>query len=103
MLSGGTTPKSNHQRWFKTREVVESDDPKIHASIIAYASDAGNKKKGGSIFTQGIYIYYVYLIIGILATAAYANGLRFGGDRIGMMASLDHSIWFHRPCRADDW
>ncbi|ORZ06632.1 HotDog domain-containing protein [Absidia repens] len=80
MLNGATTPNSNHQRWFKTREAVESDDPKIHAGIIAYASDAG-----------------------ILATAAYANGLRFGGDRIGMMASLDHSIWFHQPCRADDW
>ena len=20
-----------------------------------------------------------------------------------MMASLDHAMWFHRPCRADDW
>jgi acyl-CoA thioesterase II len=19
------------------------------------------------------------------------------------VASLDHSIWFHRPCRADEW
>ena len=19
------------------------------------------------------------------------------------MASLDHAMWFHRPCRADDW
>jgi acyl-CoA thioesterase-2 len=20
-----------------------------------------------------------------------------------MVASLDHAMWFHRPCRADDW
>ena len=20
-----------------------------------------------------------------------------------MMASLDHAMWFHRPCRADEW
>ncbi|SAL97359.1 hypothetical protein [Absidia glauca] len=80
MFSGYIDPNPTHQRWFKARESVHSDDPKIHAGIIAYASDAG-----------------------ILATAAYANGLRFGGNRIGMMASLDHSIWFHRHCRADDW
>ncbi|KAI8341914.1 HotDog domain-containing protein [Chlamydoabsidia padenii] len=80
LFTGYITPHSTHRRWFKAREPVPSDDPKIHAGIIAYASDSG-----------------------ILATAAYANGLRFGGDRIGMMASLDHSIWFHQPCRADDW
>ncbi|KAI8093165.1 HotDog domain-containing protein [Halteromyces radiatus] len=78
MIRGDVEPRSNSQRWFKTRELVESDDPKVHAGIIAYASDAG-----------------------ILATAVYANGL--GISNIGMMASLDHSIWFHHPCRADEW
>lgn len=35
-------------------------------------------------------------------TAVRANGLT-GRGRIGMMASLDHSIWFHAPTRADEW
>ncbi|CAO3628482.1 unnamed protein product [Cunninghamella echinulata] len=68
------------QRWFKTREKVETDDPKVHAGIVAYASDSG-----------------------LLAASLAANGVRLGSGDIGMMASLDHSIWFHKPCRADDW
>ena len=28
----------------------------------------------------------------------------FAQDHPGfMVASLDHVMWFHRPCRADDW
>lgn len=46
--------------------------------MIAYASDSG----------------FIY-------TAAKANGLSSRG--IGMMASLDHSMWFHTAARADDW
>lgn len=53
---------------------------KLHACIIAYASDSG-----------------------FLNTAARANGFSYNSDSIGMMTSLDHSVWFHMPARADEW
>lgn len=53
---------------------------KLHACIIAYASDSG-----------------------FLNSAARANGFSYNSDSIGMMTSLDHSIWFHKPARADEW
>lgn len=67
------------QRWFKTRGVL-NDDMKLHACIIAYASDSG-----------------------FINTAARANGFSYNSDSIGMMTSLDHSVWFHMPARADEW
>ena len=55
------------------------DDPKLHQCVLAYASD----------FT-------------LLDTALIAHGkLLF--DRDIQLASLDHALWFHRPCRADEW
>ena len=53
---------------------------KLHACIIAYASDSG-----------------------FINTAARANGFSFTSESIGMMTSLDHSVWFHGPARADEW
>jgi len=38
----------------------------------------------------------------LLDTALIAHG-RFIFDPSLMLASLDHSIWFHRRFRADDW
>lgn len=56
-----------------------SDDPSIHACILAYASD----------FT-------------LLDTALIPHGkLLFDTDL--QLASLDHAMWFHRPFRADEW
>ncbi len=55
------------------------DDPAVHQSVLAYASD----------FT-------------LLDTALIAHGkLLF--DRDMQLASLDHALWFHRPFKADDW
>jgi acyl-CoA thioesterase II len=55
------------------------DDPKVHQAVLAYASDAT-----------------------LLDTALTAHGkLLFDTDI--QMASLDHSMWFHRPFRADEW
>lgn len=67
------------QRWFKTRGLL-NDDMKLHACIIAYASDSG-----------------------FITTAAAANGYLISSRSIGMIASLDHTIWFHTPARADTW
>ncbi|MDN3645872.1 acyl-CoA thioesterase II [Pontixanthobacter aestiaquae] len=55
------------------------EDPALHRAIIAYASD----------FT-------------LLGTSALPHGLSWmRGELNG--ASLDHTIWFHRPARADEW
>lgn len=55
------------------------DDPRLHQCVMAYASD----------FT-------------LLDTALIAHGkLLFDTDI--QLASLDHSMWLHRPFRMDDW
>ncbi len=64
--------------WFRTAAPLP-DDPVLHRAIIAYASD--------------------YTLLG---TAALPHGLSWmRGELNG--ASLDHTIWFHRPARADEW
>ncbi|MXO89690.1 acyl-CoA thioesterase [Pontixanthobacter aquaemixtae] len=64
--------------WFKAAATLP-DDPAIHRAVIAYASD--------------------YTLLG---TSALPHGLSWmRGELNG--ASLDHSIWFHRPARADEW
>lgn len=55
------------------------DDPGIHRCVLAYASD-----------------------LTLLDTSLYAHG-RMVFDRDVQAASLDHALWFHRPCRADEW
>ena len=55
------------------------DDPAIHQCVLAYASDM------------------------TLIDSALAPLGRSVFDRNIMAASLDHALWFHRPCRADDW
>ncbi len=55
------------------------DDPALHQSALAYASD-----------------------FSLLDTALIAHG-RVLFDPELMMASLDHAMWFHRPVRADEW
>lgn len=64
--------------WLKANGQL-ADDPLLHQCVLAYASD----------FT-------------LLDTALIAHGkLLFDPDI--QLASLDHSLWFHRPFRADDW
>ena len=63
--------------WLRTVGTLP-DDPTLHAAVIAYASD--------------------YML---LSTAAMPH--RAGGLGEYMTASLDHVMWFHQPCRADEW
>src|ERR1700730_13984250 len=53
-------------------------DPAIHQCVLAYASD-----------------------MTLLDTALIPHG-RSVFDKSIMAASLDHALWFHRPCRADE-
>jgi acyl-CoA thioesterase-2 len=64
--------------WIRATGHVGDDLP-LNQCVLAYASD----------FT-------------LLDTALIAHG-RFVFDPSLMLASLDHSIWFHRSFRADDW
>ena len=50
-----------------------------HQAVLAYASDYG-----------------------LLGSALNPHGVSYRDPRL-MVASLDHSIWFHRPFRMDDW
>jgi len=55
------------------------DMPLMHECLFAYASDYG-----------------------LLWTALQPHGVRIDDPRL-QLASLDHTIWFHRPFRMDEW
>jgi acyl-CoA thioesterase-2 len=55
------------------------DDPIVHETLFAYVSDYG-----------------------LLWTALQPHGVRVNDPHL-QIASLDHSIWFHRPFRMDEW
>jgi acyl-CoA thioesterase-2 len=55
------------------------DDPFQHVAAFTYVSD-----------------------MTLMGAALSPHGVRLGGAET-MVASLDHSIWFHRPFRADEW
>ena len=64
--------------WIRATEKLP-DDPGLHQCALAYASD-----------------------FSLLDTALIAHGKVLFDPEL-MLASLDHAMWFHRPCRADDW
>jgi acyl-CoA thioesterase-2 len=55
------------------------DEPLVHEALFAYVSDYG-----------------------LLSTALQPHGIAMGDPQL-QLASLDHSIWFHRPFRMDEW
>ncbi|RFC65514.1 acyl-CoA thioesterase II [Fulvimarina endophytica] len=55
------------------------DDPHLNAAVLAYLSD-----------------------MTLLDTSLFAHGLSVFDERV-QAASLDHSMWFHRPIRASEW
>ena len=64
--------------WFRVVERIP--DPMIvHQAVLAYASDYG-----------------------FLPTAFLPHGLTMRDRRV-QIASLDHTLWMHRPFRADEW
>jgi acyl-CoA thioesterase-2 len=64
--------------WLKAKSTLP-DDPIIHQSVFAYASD-----------------------LTIIETALAPHGKTLFDPAL-MMASLDHAIWYHKPFRADQW
>ena len=69
---------SRMQVWMKTRDRLP-DDPRIHQMMLAYASDM--------------------TLLGV-STLPHPEVLGSPGLE---MATVDHSVWFHRPIRADEW
>ncbi len=66
------------QAWFRANGPV-GDDQAIHQALLTYASD-----------------------FGLLGTGMVAHGLSFADPNVHA-ASLDHTLWFHHPLRADEW
>jgi acyl-CoA thioesterase-2 len=64
--------------WLRARGPLPND-PLIHQSVLAYASDYG-----------------------LLGTALRPHGLSFASRGL-QLATLDHALWFHRPVRTDEW
>ena len=64
--------------WTKS-PVQLPDDPLLHETLFAYVSDYG-----------------------LLWTSLQPHGVKMGDPRL-QIASLDHTIWFHRPFRMDEW
>lgn len=65
--------------WMKAIEELP-DDPALHQRLLAYISDYQ-----------------------LLATATLPHGDLSVMQGNLQMASLDHAMWFHRPCRVDQW
>lgn len=66
------------QAWIRSRGDLP-DDPRVHQMVLAYASD-----------------------LTLLAVTTVPHPYTFGEPRL-QMATVDHSMWFHRPVRADRW
>jgi acyl-CoA thioesterase-2 len=72
-------PSGGYDRLLWLRTVGRlSDDPTLHCSVAAYASD-----------------------LTLLSVAYEPQGPAM--TKPSFIASLDHAMWFHRPFRADEW
>ncbi len=75
----GTGERLNHNRvWMRTDGRLP-DDPLLHVATLGYSSDTT-----------------------VLDSIITTHGLSWGLDRI-VAATVNHSIWFHRPFRFDEW
>lgn len=66
------------QLWIRIAGDLD-DDPLTHRAAFTYASD-----------------------LTLLGASLVPHGVHFGTPGM-QMASLDHTVWFHRPFRADEW
>jgi acyl-CoA thioesterase-2 len=66
------------QVWTRT-PIALPEDAMTHETLFAYVSDYG-----------------------LLWTSLQPHGVKMGDPRL-QIASLDHTIWFHRPFRMDEW
>ncbi|MFT5588682.1 MAG: acyl-CoA thioesterase-2 [Bradyrhizobium sp.] len=77
-LYGNPSRETGKQVWVRA-PVALPDEALVHESLFAYLSD------------------YSFLV-----TALQPHGVTLGDPRL-QIASLDHTMWFHRPFRMDEW
>jgi acyl-CoA thioesterase II len=77
-LFSGNVGLTTKQVWTRSPMPLP-DDALTHETLFAYVSDYG-----------------------LLWTALQPHGVKMSDPRL-QIASLDHSIWFHRPFRMDEW
>ncbi len=68
-----------HNRVWMTTEGAMPDDPVLHNAALVYSSDTT-----------------------VLDSIITTHGLSWGHDRI-FAVTVNHSVWFHRPVRFDEW
>lgn len=78
VLSSDGHEDARMQVWVRAESALP-DDPQLHQAVLAYASD-----------------------LTLLAVSTVPHPVVFGGPDL-QIASIDHSMWFHRPARADGW
>jgi acyl-CoA thioesterase II len=64
--------------WFRLAKPI-GDDAAMHQAILAYATD-----------------------MSLLSTGTLPHGLSWMQNNV-FSTSIDHAVWFHEPCRVDDW
>ena len=69
----------DHNRVWLKAEGPMPDDPVLHAAALVYSSDTT-----------------------VLDSIITTHGLSWGFDRI-FAVTINHSVWFHRPVRFDEW
>lgn len=75
----GTGERLNYNRVWMRADGDLPDDPLIHVAAMGYSSDTT-----------------------VLDSIITTHGLSWGHDRI-VAATVNHSMWFHRPFRFDEW
>lgn len=74
----GQVAPPRQRLWFRLAGELPEDNA-LHRYLLTYSSD-----------------------FNLLATGLGGHGVRFGSPKL-QMASLDHSLWFHRDVRVNDW
>ncbi|WP_145525639.1 acyl-CoA thioesterase II [Yersinia rohdei] len=74
----GAIDEPNRHVWFRANGQMP-DDLRVHQYLLGYASD-----------------------FNFLPTALQPHGIGFLEPQV-QIATIDHSMWFHRPFRLDDW
>ncbi len=77
-LPGGEAGPPRQQLWMRAVDRLP-DDELLHRCLLAYASD-----------------------FNLLGTALATHERELAASRF-LIASIDHTMWFHRPVRIDDW
>jgi acyl-CoA thioesterase-2 len=83
-LASGPRPTTTRAMWVRADGELP-DDPSLHACVLTYMSDSGPVGAARRPLLRP------------------EEAEQWGPGSRWMSASLDHTMWFHRPVRADQW